>query len=373
MQPDIRDALRSIAPTPRRPLDVDPLRRRAERLQRTRRLTTTVAALVLVAGAPAVALQVRNAIDGSHRVPAGGDRPANCAPYGHESHVTVYVSDDASSSELLALQEYLAQLDGVRSVFFISSEEELREFKDIFRDDPELWETLGPRSLPANFRLLLDDPETAPSVADSIEERKIIDDVRWHKNLDEETLLERNPDAQLPKVCLKITSLEDEGGAPTEEFETHFTSEPVTFSGSHSGTSWSLTARTAKSNQGDVGWCSDWRWGRGQGSGMDCMFSSGGDVSGGDELDRFSVLLDPTERPTGGPLAFHGLAPAETVEVQAEADDGTLGSVEVYDAQDELGVPVTLVVGFIDARDVTLRAYDEDGELIDEDRYDLGM
>ena len=93
--------------------------------------------------------------------------------------VSAYLSDDITEGEQQALQDEIAELPQVQEVTYVSQAEALEEFKEIFRNQPELYETLNADSLPASLRVKLHDAEDTESVAALIRGRPGVDDVRY--------------------------------------------------------------------------------------------------------------------------------------------------------------------------------------------------
>ncbi|MDQ4144588.1 MAG: permease-like cell division protein FtsX [Actinomycetota bacterium] len=93
--------------------------------------------------------------------------------------VSAYLSNDITEGEQQALQTEITELPQVQEVTYVSQEEALEEFKEIFRGQPELYETLTEDSLPASLRIKLHDAEDTETVAALIRNRPGVDDVRY--------------------------------------------------------------------------------------------------------------------------------------------------------------------------------------------------
>ena len=93
--------------------------------------------------------------------------------------VSAYLTEDITEGERLALEDELTELPQVQDVFYVSSADALEEFKQIFENQPELFETLDEDSLPASYRIKLHDAEDTETVAALVRGRPGVDDVRY--------------------------------------------------------------------------------------------------------------------------------------------------------------------------------------------------
>lgn len=206
MQPDIRRLLQTEAPTPSGSLDLDDVRARSARVARHRWFLFVTGALLVVVATPAVALQVFQSEKSTSPTP--GDSPTeSCAPYGYEADINVYLHDESTLQETAALAAQIEALEQVAAVYYITSEEILREFSNIFRDEPQLFENLGPNALPAMLRVVLHNPDDAEAVAKSLPESKAVDEIRSGRpsraSIDE--WLQGDSRAAPPTICTRAT------------------------------------------------------------------------------------------------------------------------------------------------------------------------
>ena len=93
--------------------------------------------------------------------------------------VSAYLSPDITEGERDLLEAEVSELPQVEDVTYVSSAEALEEFKQIFQNQPELYETLDEDSLPASLRIKLHDAEDTETVAALIRGRPGVDDVRY--------------------------------------------------------------------------------------------------------------------------------------------------------------------------------------------------
>lgn len=93
--------------------------------------------------------------------------------------VSAYLEKDITPGEEAALREEIVDLPQVQEVTYVSQEEALEEFKQIFADQPELSSQLTPDSLPASFRIKLHDAKDTETVAALVRGRPGVNDVRY--------------------------------------------------------------------------------------------------------------------------------------------------------------------------------------------------
>ncbi len=105
--------------------------------------------------------------------------------------VSIFLCDGRSCADITPeqrteLQTSLEQESVVDQVFFESKQEAYERFKEQFKDEPELVETVTPDALPASFRVKLEDPEQFgvirdkyeawPGVEDIIDQREVLEE-----------------------------------------------------------------------------------------------------------------------------------------------------------------------------------------------------
>ncbi len=93
--------------------------------------------------------------------------------------VSAYLSDDITEGEQQALQTEITELPQVQEVTYVSKGEAFEEFKEIFRNQPELVQPIDEDALPASLRVKLNDAEDTETVAALIRGRPGVDDVRY--------------------------------------------------------------------------------------------------------------------------------------------------------------------------------------------------
>ncbi|MGH2555404.1 MAG: permease-like cell division protein FtsX [Actinomycetota bacterium] len=79
--------------------------------------------------------------------------------------VSVFLRDDISPTQQQNMGNMLNQMPDVATVHYESKEEAYRRFQEIFKNQKALVENVSPDSLPASFRVKLDDPQKFEVVA----------------------------------------------------------------------------------------------------------------------------------------------------------------------------------------------------------------
>ncbi len=84
--------------------------------------------------------------------------------------VDIYLSDLTSAEELQTIEAFLVSIPEVdaKSVYYKSKDEALAEFKERFKDQPELWEYIDENPLPNSYELMTKDPKDVGMVVGRI-------------------------------------------------------------------------------------------------------------------------------------------------------------------------------------------------------------
>lgn len=85
--------------------------------------------------------------------------------------IRVFLRDDVTAEERASMQSFVQKMDEVKSVKYISKEEALEEYKEMFKDQPEMIEEIEGNPLPASFRVRMTDPKFNAAVAKKLETR----------------------------------------------------------------------------------------------------------------------------------------------------------------------------------------------------------
>ena len=85
--------------------------------------------------------------------------------------IRVFLREDVTTEERASMQTFIQKMDEVKSVRYISKEEALKEYKEMFEDQPEMIDEIEGNPLPASFRVRMKDPKYNSTVAKRLETR----------------------------------------------------------------------------------------------------------------------------------------------------------------------------------------------------------
>jgi cell division transport system permease protein len=99
--------------------------------------------------------------------------------------ITVYLKTDPdpTQDEIDAMQSEILSWPEVKNSVFVSKQDALERLKEDFEDNPEILEGLTGNPLPASFEVALVDPQSVDEVASRFEEKTIVDEVRYGKEV----------------------------------------------------------------------------------------------------------------------------------------------------------------------------------------------
>ena len=93
--------------------------------------------------------------------------------------VSVYLLDSATPNEIETLEQQISQYPEVQRIHFVSKADAFEEFKKIYRNQPEFYESLPEDALPASLRIKLVSADQAEEVAARIEGAPGVEEVTW--------------------------------------------------------------------------------------------------------------------------------------------------------------------------------------------------
>jgi cell division transport system permease protein len=91
--------------------------------------------------------------------------------------VSVFLTDTITDSQQQDVKSTLEGLDVVKRVSYVSKEEAFKEFKELYRDQPALWENIDADVLPASFRVELADPERVDVVRSKLDRNPAVEEI----------------------------------------------------------------------------------------------------------------------------------------------------------------------------------------------------
>jgi cell division transport system permease protein len=91
--------------------------------------------------------------------------------------VSIFLKADVTEEQRNALSADLKNDPLVQTVIYESKEEAYANFRQLYRDAPDLVESVKPDTLPESFRVKLRDPEKFKEISDRYRDREGIDDI----------------------------------------------------------------------------------------------------------------------------------------------------------------------------------------------------
>lgn len=91
--------------------------------------------------------------------------------------IEVFLVVDATDVEIDAVRSKIDSIEGIRRVRYLDKEAALDEFRRIFEDSPDLVEGVDPETLPASFRITLEEAADAKRLKRLLERQPGVDDV----------------------------------------------------------------------------------------------------------------------------------------------------------------------------------------------------
>ncbi len=92
--------------------------------------------------------------------------------------VSVFLRDDITQDQQRAIEARLTSLPEVERVVFETKEQAWQNFKDMFRDTPDIVENVGPEALPASYRVKLKDPKRFEVVREALQGYPGVEEIR---------------------------------------------------------------------------------------------------------------------------------------------------------------------------------------------------
>lgn len=87
---------------------------------------------------------------------------------GQDVAITAFVPEDASRERVDEIRRTVEGYPEVRESTYVSKDEALARFKEMMRDQPEIYEGLGSDVLPASLEIQLNDPRDSEAVANRL-------------------------------------------------------------------------------------------------------------------------------------------------------------------------------------------------------------
>ncbi|MFH1149501.1 MAG: permease-like cell division protein FtsX [Actinomycetota bacterium] len=85
--------------------------------------------------------------------------------------IRVFLKENITVEERTSMESYIRKMTEVKSVKYISKEEALEQFKDMYKDQPDMIEQIEGNPFPAEFKVRMKDPKYNTEVAKRLETR----------------------------------------------------------------------------------------------------------------------------------------------------------------------------------------------------------
>lgn len=95
----------------------------------------------------------------------------------NEVEVSVFLKDEITAAQRNDIRTTLGDLDVVKKVSFVTKDQAYKEFKDLYKDQPALWENIDPSVLPASFRVQLADPNRVDVIRSKLQNNPAVDEI----------------------------------------------------------------------------------------------------------------------------------------------------------------------------------------------------
>lgn len=95
--------------------------------------------------------------------------------------VSVFLKDDITDTQQSDVKSTLDGLPVVTKVTYVSKEEAFKEFKELYRDQPALYENVDADVLPASYQVQLDDPEHVDAIRSKLDRNPAVEEIADHR------------------------------------------------------------------------------------------------------------------------------------------------------------------------------------------------
>ncbi len=91
--------------------------------------------------------------------------------------VSVFLVDEITPQQQNDVQATIQGLEVVRKVSYVTKEEAYEEFKELYKDQPALYENIDADVLPASFRVEMSDPERVDVVRSKLDRNPAVEEI----------------------------------------------------------------------------------------------------------------------------------------------------------------------------------------------------
>jgi cell division transport system permease protein len=95
----------------------------------------------------------------------------------NQVEVSVFLNDGITKAQQDDVKTTLTDLTVVKKVTFVSKSQAFKEFKQLYRDQPALYENITPDVLPASFRVELSDPQRVDVIRSKLARNPAVEEI----------------------------------------------------------------------------------------------------------------------------------------------------------------------------------------------------
>jgi cell division transport system permease protein len=95
----------------------------------------------------------------------------------NQVEVSVFLNDNITRDQQNDVRQTIEDLDVVKRTRFVSKEKAYEEFKELYRDQPALWQNIDASVLPASFRVELTDPERVDVIRSKLARNPAVEEI----------------------------------------------------------------------------------------------------------------------------------------------------------------------------------------------------
>jgi cell division transport system permease protein len=97
----------------------------------------------------------------------------------NQVEVNIFLRNDITPDQRTDLEGLVSGMPEVKGVEYISKEKAYEEFKELYRESPEIYENVDQDILPASYRIELRNPKSAQAVSTRLEGQPGVDEVQF--------------------------------------------------------------------------------------------------------------------------------------------------------------------------------------------------
>lgn len=101
----------------------------------------------------------------------------------NQVEIEAFLVDGASFDTIQALQDKIISWAEVKDVRYISKEEALERFKQLYKDQPDMWKNLSGNPLPASYQITLKNPRDVEKVASRLRKEQVVESLDYGQQI----------------------------------------------------------------------------------------------------------------------------------------------------------------------------------------------